>query len=103
MTKEDLRNEVIEAIHTVYDPEIPVNIWDLGLVYEVKVNDDFEVLVKMTLTAPSCPSAQDIPVEVDQRIREIPEVNDCNVTVVWNPPWDKSMMSEEAMIELGFF
>lgn len=94
--------QVMEAIKTVYDPEIPVNIFDLGLIYEVSITDEYLVDIKMTLTAPSCPSAQEIPVEVDQKVRGVYGVNDVMVTVVWEPAWDRSMMSEAALLELGF-
>lgn len=102
MDKEALKTQVIEAIKTVYDPEIPVNIWDLGLIYDVDITDERLVDIKMTLTAPSCPSAQEIPVEVDQKVRGVYGVDDVMVTVVWEPAWDRSMMSEVAMVELGF-
>lgn len=102
MDKEALKEQVIEAIKSVYDPEIPVNIWDLGLIYDVDITDEYLVDIKMTLTAPSCPSAQEIPVEVDQKVRGVYGVNDVMVTVVWEPAWDRSMMSEAAMVELGF-
>lgn len=102
MDKEELMEQVMEAIKTVYDPEIPVNIFDLGLIYEVSITDEYLVDIKMTLTAPSCPSAQEIPVEVDQKVRGVYGVNDVMVTVVWEPAWDRSMMSEAALLELGF-
>lgn len=102
MDKEALKNQVIDTIKTVYDPEIPVNIWDLGLIYKVEVTDDHVVDIDMTLTAPSCPSAQELPVEVEQKVRGVFGVEDVFVTVVWEPAWDRSMMSEEAMVELGF-
>ncbi|MGE5519349.1 MAG: iron-sulfur cluster assembly protein [Candidatus Dadabacteria bacterium] len=103
MTSEDsLREKVIDMIQSVYDPEIPVNIYDLGLIYRIDILPINNVQVTMTLTAPGCPAAQSLPVEVDQRIREIPEVNDVHVAVTWDPPWDKSMMSETAQLELGW-
>lgn len=102
MNEVALEEEIIKVIQTIYDPELPVNIWELGLVYKVEVLPINNVQVLMTLTAPSCPAAQSLPVEVDQKIREIPGVNDVHVTVTWNPPWDKSMMSEAAQLELGF-
>ena len=97
-----MKEKVIACIQTIYDPEIPVSIWELGLVYEVSILPINNVQVVMTLTAPSCPSAQEIPVEVDQKIRMIEGVNDVHVSVVWDPPWDRSMMSEAANLELGF-
>lgn len=101
-TEEHLKEKVIEVLQTIYDPEIPVSIYELGLIYEVSILPINNVQVVMTLTAPSCPAAQSIPVEVDQRVREIEGVNDVHVSVTWNPPWDKSMMSEAARLELGF-
>ena len=102
MEEEALKEKVIACIQTIYDPEIPVSIWELGLVYEVSILPINNVQVVMTLTAPSCPSAQEIPVEVDQKIRMIEGVNDVHVSVVGDPPWDRSMMSEAANLELGF-
>lgn len=102
MEPEILKEQVINCLLTIYDPEIPVSIYELGLVYEVEILPINNVQIVMTLTAPSCPSAQDIPVEVDQKVRMIEGVNDVNVSVVWDPPWDRSMMSETAMLELGF-
>ncbi|MEO5649971.1 MAG: iron-sulfur cluster assembly protein [Ginsengibacter sp.] len=102
MDDEILKQKVIDCLQTIYDPEIPVSIWELGLVYEVSILPINNVQIVMSLTAPSCPSAQDIPVEVDQKLRMIEGVNDVNVSVVWDPPWDRSMMSETAMLELGF-
>ncbi len=92
----------MEAIKTIFDPEIPVNIYDLGLIYRVDILPINNVQVTMTLTAPSCPAAQTLPVEVDQKIRAIEGVNDVFVSVTWDPPWDKSMMSEVAQLELGW-
>jgi FeS assembly SUF system protein len=101
METEALKQKVIEKLQTIYDPEIPVNIYELGLIYEVNVLPISNVQVVMTLTAPSCPAAQSLPVEVDQKLREIEGVNDVHVAVTWNPPWDRSMMSEAAQLELG--
>lgn len=102
MNTEELKEKVIECIQTIYDPEIPVNIYELGLIYEVSVLPINNVQVVMTLTAPGCPAAQSLPVEVDQKVRQIEGVNDVHVAVTWDPPWDKSMMSEAAQLELGF-
>jgi FeS assembly SUF system protein len=102
MDEEILKQKVIDCLQTIYDPEIPVNIWELGLVYEVDILPINNVQIVMSLTAPSCPSAQDIPVEVDQKLRMIEGVNDVHVSVVWDPPWDRDMMSETAKLELGF-
>jgi FeS assembly SUF system protein len=101
MDEQKLKDQVIERLKTIYDPEIPVNIYELGLVYEVNVLPINNVQVVMTLTAPSCPAAQSLPVEVDQKLRTIEGVNDVHVAVTWTPPWDKSMMSEAAQLELG--
>lgn len=97
-----MRNKAIEIIKTIYDPEIPVNIYDLGLIYRVDILPINNVQITMTLTAPSCPAAQSLPIEVDQKVRKIEGVNDVHVVVTWNPPWDKTMMSEEAQLELGW-
>ena len=93
--------EVIEALRTCFDPEIPVNIYELGLVYEVQVGGAGEVTVKMTLTSPHCPAAQSIPAEVESKVREIPGVSRAQVDVIWDPPWDPSRMSEAARLQLG--
>ncbi|MBM3443017.1 MAG: DUF59 domain-containing protein [Bacteroidetes bacterium] len=102
MDTEALREQVIDKIREVHDPEIPVNIWDLGLIYEVNILPIQNVQVVMTLTAPSCPAAQTLPHEVDQKIREIESVNDVHVEVTWTPAWTKDLMSEVAKLELGF-
>lgn len=102
VTAEELKPKVIEKLQTIFDPEIPVNIWELGLIYEVEIMPVNNVQVVMTLTAPSCPAAQSLPIEVDQKVREIEGVNDVYVSVTWDPPWNKSMMSEAAQLELGF-
>jgi FeS assembly SUF system protein len=98
---EELKSKVIENLQTIFDPEIPVNIYELGLIYEVEIMPINNVQIVMTLTAPSCPAAQTLPVEVDQKVRQIEGVNDVYVTVTWNPPWNRSMMSEAAQLELG--
>lgn len=103
MNEEELKQKVIEALYTVFDPEIPVNIYELGLIYSVEVLPVNNVQIEMTLTAPGCPAAQSLPLEVDEKVRMIEGVNDVHVSVVWNPPWDKSMMSETARLELGMF
>lgn len=102
MEDEVLKQKVIDCLQTIYDPEIPVSIYELGLVYETEILPPFNnVQIVMTLTAPSCPSAQDIPVEVEQKIRAIEGVNEVIVIVTWDPPWDSDMMSETAKLELG--
>lgn len=94
---------VIGAIGTVYDPEIPVNIYELGLIYAIDLEEDGKVKVEMTLTTPSCPSAQELPGQVEEAIRTIPGVSDVQVEVVWDPPWDQSRMSEDARLALNMF
>ena len=96
-----LKNKVIEEIKKIYDPEIPVNIYELGLIYDIKVENENMVKVKMTLTTPNCPVAESLPKEVKDSIKEIKEVNDVDLELVWDPPWDKSMMSESAKLELN--
>jgi FeS assembly SUF system protein len=98
---EVLKEKVIACLQTVYDPEIPVNIYELGLIYEINILPINNVQIVMTLTSPACPAAQTIPVEVDQKVRQVEGVNDVHVAVTWTPPWDKSMMSEAAQLELG--
>ncbi|MDE3249986.1 MAG: DUF59 domain-containing protein [Bacteroidota bacterium] len=97
-----LKEKVIECLKTIYDPELPVNIYELGLIYEVEVLPVNNVQIVMTLTSPACPAAQSIPVEVDQKVRTVEGVNDVYVSVTWSPAWDKSMMSEAAQLELGY-
>jgi FeS assembly SUF system protein len=94
-------HQAVDAIRTCYDPEIPVNIYELGLIYDVKVALDGGVLVIMTLTTPHCPAAQTLPKEVENKVRAVPGVTDARVQVVWDPPWNQSMMSEAARLELG--
>jgi FeS assembly SUF system protein len=94
--------KVLGVLRTIFDPEIPVNIYDLGLIYEVRVDETDAVSVKMTLTAPGCPVAGSLPGEVEQKIESIPEVRTANVELVWDPPWSKDRMSESAMLDLGF-
>lgn len=97
-----LGQKVIDAIKTCYDPEIPVDIWELGLIYEININDDKELLIRMTLTSPNCPAAETLPAEVEQKTRDIPELKSSKVEITFDPPWDKEMMSEVAQLELGF-
>lgn len=96
-----LEAEIVRVLKNIFDPEIPVNIYDLGLIYEVDVDDNNAVTIKMTLTAPNCPMADDLIAEVYQGIKGIDGVKEVKVNLVFDPPWDKSMMSEEAMLELG--
>ncbi len=94
---------LVEAVSKVFDPEIPVNIYELGLVYDLDVDSSANVQVRMTLTAPACPAAQTIPVDVERRIREVPGVNDVKVAVVWDPPWTRDRMSDAAKLTLGMY
>ncbi|MGZ3376540.1 MAG: SUF system Fe-S cluster assembly protein [Phenylobacterium sp.] len=98
-----LTDRLIEQLKTVYDPEIPVDIYELGLIYKVDVSDDKDVVIDMTLTAPGCPVAGDMPGWVEDAIREIPEVKSCKVELVFDPPWDPSRMSDEAKLQLNMF
>lgn len=102
MENEALKQKVIDILQTIFDPELPVSIWELGLIYEINVLPINNVQIVMTLTAPGCPAAQSLPVEVDQKVRQIEGVNDVHVAVTWTPAWDKSRMSEAAQLELGF-
>jgi FeS assembly SUF system protein len=98
-----LKTRVIDAIQTVYDPEIPVNIWEVGLIYEVNVDDDGTVQVVMTLTSPMCPVAESLPIEVEQRVAVVEGVTSVEVEITWDPPWDPDMMSDAAKLELGMY
>ncbi|MEO8484639.1 MAG: SUF system Fe-S cluster assembly protein [Acidobacteriota bacterium] len=99
----ELQAPIIEVIKTVFDPEIPVDIYELGLIYDISVDADRKVMVKMTLTSPACPSAQQLPSEVRYKVKAVPGVSDATVDIVWEPPWDKDRMSEAARLQLGFF
>ena len=98
----NLEAQVIEALRACYDPEIPVNIYELGLIYEVKVEPSGSIRVVMTLTSPHCQAAVELPAEVESRVRDVPGVTDARIEVVWDPPWDPSRMSEAAKLQLGF-
>jgi FeS assembly SUF system protein len=98
----NMEERVVSVIKTCYDPEIPVDIYELGLVYKVEVAEDNAIHIDMTLTSPSCPAAGTMPGELEERVKSIPDVKDAIVDVVFEPEWDKSMMSEVAMLELGF-
>lgn len=100
--KMQLEERIIDILRTIYDPEIPVDIYELGLIYEVKVDDDAKVEVVMTLTSPSCPVAESMPAEVEEKVRSVEGVAEGKVNLTFDPPWDKDMMSEAAMLELGF-
>jgi FeS assembly SUF system protein len=98
-----LEGKVIEALREIYDPEIPVNIYELGLIYDIQVEPDNKVHIKMTLTAPACPVAGSLPGEVERRVESIPEVKSADVELVWEPPWSREKMSEAALLQLGMF
>ena len=101
MTKYTIEEKAVEMLKTVFDPEIPVNVYDLGLIYEVKVDEDHNVGIQMTLTAPNCPMADYVVEQVRVAVADVPGVVSVNVDLVWEPVWDKSRMSEEALVELG--
>ena len=102
LTTDAVEDEIREALQTIYDPEIPINIYDLGLIYEVRVNPDYTAYVKMTLTAPNCPAAGILPSQVEQTTRDVPGVQDAYVELTFDPPYTIEMMSEAAKLELGF-
>jgi len=96
-----IETQVVSILKTTFDPEIPVNIYDLGLIYDIEVDDNRNVKITMTLTAPNCPVADSLPVEIRDRVRTIDGVNDVDINLVFDPPWNQAMMSEEALLELG--
>ncbi len=97
-----LEGDIIEALRTIYDPEIPVNIYEMGLIYDIAIGDDGVVKIDMTLTAPGCPVAVSLPIEVQERVKSVRGVADAVVEIVWDPPWTPDRMSEEAKLELGW-
>jgi FeS assembly SUF system protein len=99
----ELQELVVDALRTVYDPEIPVNIYELGLIYAVEVKPDGDVTVRMTLTSPACPVAGALPIEVESRLREIPGVRSAKVEIVWDPPWNPDMISEAGKLQMGIY
>ena len=101
MTIEKLQRDVVRALRQVFDPEIPVNIYDLGLIYEINIDEGHKVFIKMTLTAPNCPMADEVVEKVNDAVKDVPGVTDCAIELVFEPEWDKSRMSEEALLELG--
>ena len=101
MDKRELEDTIVTALKSIYDPEIPVDIFELGLIYEVKIDPENKVSIDMTLTSPNCPVAESLPKEVEDTVAAIPEVKTAKVDIVFDPPWDKDMMSEEAKLELG--
>lgn len=98
---QDLQDEILVMIRTVYDPEIPVNIYDLGLIYDIDIHDNNDVTIEMTLTSPNCPAVDFIIDDLRMKVEAVEAVNKVNIELVFDPPWDRSMMSEEAMLELG--
>lgn len=98
----ELENNIVSMLKTIYDPEIPVDIYELGLIYEVKISKENDVTIDMTLTSPNCPVAETLPKEVEDKVKSVEGVNSCIVNIVFDPAWDKDMMSEEAKLELGF-
>lgn len=97
----ELRGQIINVLRTVFDPEIPVNIYELGLIYDIQISDSNTVKIKMTLTSPSCPEAGVLPGQVQDRVMALPGVSDCNVELVWEPMWNMTMMSEAARLQLN--
>ncbi|AOW20980.1 SUF system Fe-S cluster assembly protein [Urechidicola croceus] len=105
MTQDDAQNlgdKIVEVLKTIYDPEIPVDIYELGLIYDVMVSDENDVKILMTLTSPNCPVAETLPVEVEEKVKTLEEVNNAEVEITFDPTWTQEMMSEEAKLELGF-
>jgi FeS assembly SUF system protein len=98
----ELENKIVEMLKTIYDPEIPVDIFELGLIYEVRIDENQHVEIDMTLTSPNCPVAETMPKEVEDKVASVEYVKSAKVNIVFDPPWDKDMMSEEAKLELGF-
>jgi FeS assembly SUF system protein len=102
VTRKELENSIIDMLKTIYDPEIPVDIYELGLIYNIGIEDDAAVSILMTLTSPSCPVAETLPPEVEQKVASVEGVASAKVEITWEPAWDRSMMSEAAQLELGF-
>ncbi|RKY94356.1 MAG: FeS assembly SUF system protein [Ignavibacteriae bacterium] len=102
LNKQVLEEKIIDVLKSCYDPEIPVDIFELGLIYEIEIDNEANVIIKMTLTSPACPVAGSLPPEVEAKVASIEEVNNAKIELVWSPPWDKEMMSEEAKLNLGF-
>ncbi len=102
MEHQDLGEKIVRVLKTIYDPEIPVDIYELGLIYDVFVNEDHDVKVLMTLTTPNCPVAESLPQEVKDKVQSVEEVNEAEVELTFDPPWTRDLMSDEAKLELGF-
>ena len=101
-TNQDLlREQIITALKTIYDPEIPVDIYELGLIYDINIDDSNNINIKMSLTSSGCPVAESMPLQIEERVKTISGINNVTVAVVWDPPWDQNMMSEAARLELG--
>ena len=98
---EVLGEKIVTVLKTIYDPEIPVDIYELGLIYDVMVSEDSEIKILMTLTTPNCPVAESLPMEVEEKVKSLDEVSDCEVEITFDPPWSQDLMSEEAKLELG--
>ncbi|WP_203256165.1 SUF system Fe-S cluster assembly protein [Hyunsoonleella ulvae] len=97
----ELGEKIVNVLKTIYDPEIPVDIYELGLIYDVFVNEDYDVKILMTLTTPNCPVAETLPLEVEEKVKSLNDVNDAEVEITFDPPWSQDLMSEEAKLELG--
>ncbi len=102
ISKKDVEELVIQTLKTVFDPEIPVDVYEMGLIYEINIDDDFNAEIIMTLTSPSCPVAESMPEEIRQKVEAMWSIKSATVELAWEPAWTKDMMSEEAMLELGF-
>ena len=102
INKQELEEKIINALKTCYDPEIPVDIFELGLIYEIRIDEDANATILMTLTSPACPVAGSLPGEAQAKVNEVDGIKNAKVELVWNPPWEKDMMSEVAKVELGF-
>lgn len=96
------REHVVQILKTIYDPEIPVDIYELGLIYDISIDENNNIKIQMTLTAPTCPVAQSLPIQVKERLMQIPGVGDIQIKVVWDPPWNPAMMSDAAKLQLGY-
>lgn len=103
ISKKELEEKIINRIKNIFDPEIPVNIYELGLIYDISITEQNEAVILMTLTAPNCPEAESLPIQVEQRVSEIDEITKAKVIITFDPPWDKTMMSEAAQLQLGLF
>ena len=102
MDTQELGEKIVRVLKSIYDPEIPVDIYELGLIYDVFVNEEMDVKILMTLTSPNCPVAESLPVEVEEKVKSIDELHDVEVELTFDPPWSQDLMSEEAKLELGF-